>query len=549
MPLFLLLCVVIARGTDQIPLIPTYDIGEIAVSDVIAPISFAIPNPEETRRLKESETEQSPRVFRHLDKVAAGAELSLAEAFAQQRARFLAWMQQSAKRPVLDEATVDHPSFAKFVAWYQERNKSFPLSMSLARTWALGHSDELIVGNLVERLQGTMTAFICSEPFEPDDTRRTIRIVETKSPNASVSLTQILSGKEYPADELYTLDRAQEELETGFSDEQRSWGRFLADFVRPNCVFDAAASRRFKEHRLSKIAALDFYHPGDLIVSSGEVVDARMKRALDLLHQKRIEQDTRAASAQARREKVDSALAFVDRGLTAGFAGIEKLVRSQYHVPMAIGACLLLLLWLRQLRKQRLETPAPAATAQDPAYAVVVNRNRQETIFVPLSQTLSTASGNADVPTTLPAKFDFAPLPQEAPWEEKVLAAEQRADELMQLVRAGLAPHLAKHLASQFVRELMSQRHQLIQTQKLSESELTRLEAQFATVQAELIERLSSYELRNAELEKELADRRKENHDLIRMMMGLTRTQQEKIEAAEESSPEGVGSLRGNPLP
>ena len=522
-----------ACGAEHIPPIPKYDVGETAASDVISPIAFSIPNPEETKRLKEQETVQSPRVFRHLDKAAAEAELNLANAFAQQRARFLELMQQSAKRPVLDEATVEHPSFLRFVEWYQAREKLFPLDLSLARTWALGRSDEFILGTLIEKLQATMAAFICDEPLELADERRLVRIVRMKSPYASVSLSQTLAARDYAADDLFTLERAQNALELKFSGELQPWGKFLAGFVQPNCVYDATASRRFKEHRLSQIAIHDYFHPGDLIVASGEVVDARMKRALDLLRQKRIEQDARAAAAQTRREKVDAAFALIDRGVTAAFTGIEKLVRSGYHVPLAIAVCLLLLLYLRQVRKKRLETPAPDP-AKEPVYAVVVNRNRQETIFVPLSEAVATASGNCDTPApALPSRFEFAALPEKASWEDKVFAAEKRADELMQLVRAGLAPHLAKHLMSQFVRELMSQRNQLIQTQKVSETELNRIESQFATVQAELIERLSGYELRNAELEKELAEKRKENRELIRIMMGVTRNQQEKLETAE----------------
>ena len=518
-------------SADDIPLIPLYQIGETAASDVLAPIAFSIPNPEETRRLKELETEQSPLVFRYIPEVGAEAEVNLAGTIARHRSRFMEHLQQSAKRPVLDEATVEHPSFARFVAWCQERDKSFPLTLSLARTWALARSDDLLVANLLEKLQATMSLFICAEPAELKGATRSFRVVEAKSLHASIALAQIQSGQDYPADQLLTLEQARREVEGKFSGEQKAWGRFLMSFVRPTCAYDPGATRRYKEHRLSKIAATDFYQRGELIVSSGELVDARIKRALDLLHAKRLEQDARAALAQQRREKVDSAVALLDRGFTGALAAAGRFVRSEYNPPVAVGICLLLLLWLRQIRKKRMAL-RPADT-KEPAYAVVVNRNRQETIFVPLADAMSATSAPSEASGQLPARFDFAPLPQNGTWEEKVFAAEKRAEELMQLIRAGLAPHLAKDLMGQFVRELLSQRNQLMATQRVSESELTRLEGQFAALQEQLISRLSSYELRNTELEKELAERRKENRELIRMMMGLTRNQQEKVEAVE----------------
>jgi hypothetical protein len=386
---------------------------------------------------------------------------------------------------------------------------------------------------VAEKLQSTMGRFICDEPV---DGNRPFRVVSQNASKNWLSLGLVAqAGKDYPSEDLLTLEQARHELEDKFWGEQRGWGKFVAGFVRPNCFYDATASRQYKDDRLSKIDAADYYQAGDLIVSSGELVDARVKRALDLLREKRVQQEIRAMRVQARRDKLDSAIAVIDQGVTGIFTQIETLLQSEYRTPAGIAICLLLILWLRQLRKKRLQASATSDPAKEPAYAVVVNRNRQETIFVPLSEAASTASGNSDTPAALPAKYEFGALPEGISWEEKIFAAEKRAEELMQLVRTGLAPHLAKHLMSQFVRGLLSQRNQLIQTQKLGESELTRLEAQFAVVQRELTDRLGSFESRNAELEKELAEKRRENRELIRTMMGVTRAQQEKTESIVQS--------------
>ena len=50
--LWLILTVRFAAAAE-IPLIPRYEVGDVAVADLIAPVAFAVPNPEETKRLQE----------------------------------------------------------------------------------------------------------------------------------------------------------------------------------------------------------------------------------------------------------------------------------------------------------------------------------------------------------------------------------------------------------------------------------------------------------------------------------------------------------------
>src|SRR4051812_10694167 len=124
----LIIAVPVARTAD-IPIIPSYEIGEAAVSDVIAPVAFAVPNPEETKRLRELESQRAPLVFRYCPKTTAEAEAALLQAIAEHRHQFLTYMERAANRNVLDESTVNHPTFARFVTWCQARDKAFPLTM------------------------------------------------------------------------------------------------------------------------------------------------------------------------------------------------------------------------------------------------------------------------------------------------------------------------------------------------------------------------------------------------------------------------------------
>jgi hypothetical protein len=162
-----------------------------------------------------------------------------------------------------------------------------------------------------------------------------------------------------------------------------------------------------------------------------------------------------------------------------------------------------------------------------------LNRDRNETIFLPAKATLN--------PTiTLPENIELV-SPVEAvtitdhkAWQERVLAAEKRAEELMAMVRAGLAPHLARELMNRLVRELISQRAGLLHTHQVAERELTAMEARFENVISQLQERLAAYEKRNAELERELAAKKEENLELIKASIVMTQGKLDSARAGKD---------------
>ena len=79
--LWLILTVRFAAAAE-IPLIPRYEVGDVAVADLIAPVAFAVPNPQETKRLQELEVAQAPLVFRFHSEAAAQSGIGLTEAIA-----------------------------------------------------------------------------------------------------------------------------------------------------------------------------------------------------------------------------------------------------------------------------------------------------------------------------------------------------------------------------------------------------------------------------------------------------------------------------------
>jgi hypothetical protein len=79
------------------------------------------------------------------------------------------------------------------------------------------------------------------------------------------------------------VTKARSELLSSFPKDQRAMGRFLTNFVEPNYIFDAELNRRIRSEKTNAIWAVNSYEPGQVIVRSGERIDAKTKAALDEL--------------------------------------------------------------------------------------------------------------------------------------------------------------------------------------------------------------------------------------------------------------------------
>ena len=108
-------------------------------------------------------------------------------------------------------------------------------------------------------------------------------------------------------------------------------------------------------------------------------------------------------------------------------------------------------------------------------------------------------------------------------WQQRALAAEQRADRAHAAIRAGVLPQLADWLKQKFVRGLVSDRSQMLDTQKSAAAEMAELERRLDELHTPLQERLHAYEKRIAELERSLAAKGEENRELLRAKIEMTR--------------------------
>lgn len=94
-------------------------------------------------------------------------------------------------------------------------------------------------------------------------------------------------------------------------------------------------------------------------------------------------------------------------------------------------------------------------------------------------------------------------------------------------LRAGLLSHLAGLISNLFVRRLISQRAELLDSQEKAAAEVDQLGARLEHAHSRMQDRLLAYERRIAELEKELETKDEENRELIKAELRTIRKQLE----------------------
>jgi len=323
---------------------------------------------------------------------AAPSEAFSHETIERTRAEFIENLYLASKHRQLTVEQAQHPGFHRFVSWFQQKHKDFPLSAELARAWAIGSQE------LAEQLAAELR-------YIP---RTTKPIIEAPS-NSTPTWAQIAALTQ----QIVAL------LPPGISWTQRTWAA--------NPVLFAG-------------------------IAGGIIVLFAAQRTL---HRRGPAHSTRVVGKQA-------------------------------------------------------------------AYTVIFNSARNETIFLPIKTDstpqliIADTASSGETVQTRAEPGSLSVLPMDLQWENQLRSSEKRAEELLAQVRAGLAPHLARHLTSQLVRKLVDDRARLLEAQKIACAEVATLEQRFARIHSELQERLRDYQARNIQLEKQLAERTDQNRQLLR---------------------------------
>lgn len=453
-----------------------YRVGDIVAEEVLAPVPLLVIDSEATAALKEKESQRVPVVFRFDRTVAALVELELRESFSQARSNFLQLMHSSFHHTKLEEYQLQTEQFEKLMASFKKRDKLFPLTKAMADEWALGREGFGEYIGTVARVQKAM-----QQPIRVDNLTNApkiggqITLVTVKSAAEVLSLDDLKErGQAIPKTNLLTMSRARLALLERFGADEEDAARFAARALKINTFLEDELTLAARARHTDPLFVADNFQAGQVVARKGQRVDRKILAAFSQIQEKtvagRLQQQVVQQKEQADREKA---------------AALEAQASNKWLVGGVVGLAVLSLIcvtWLAVRRK------APAISV--PAAVGAGN--------------LATDSADGE-------------------WQQRVLAAEEKAARAQDAIRAGVM----EQLKDKAVSSLASQRTEMLAAQQAAAAEMAELERRLNELRAPIQERLKTYEGRIAELERALAAKDAENRELIRAKIDLMRQQLE----------------------
>jgi membrane-associated HD superfamily phosphohydrolase len=473
-----------------------YQIGDKAEEDIVATTKLSFVDADATEAMKQRDAQRVAVVIRYYTNAADDLDKTFREMFSKTQVNFLKAVDDSFGHPTLSAQELGSPKFQSLVASFQKDNELFPLSANRAALWASGDADQAYESSLAATLRQAMTPIIRPEPL-PDGIKlnTTVRLVALGDPNVkltSESATRL--GKGFPKTNLVSFAQVKKDFQSIFDVDERDVGRYLATLLKPNCVVDADLTREMQAKRVEGEWAVVNYETGEIIAHRGQVIDRKIKAALDQLKDKVV-----VGQLQELQVKQQAAVGQLQQLVADDKA---KTAQSQAHIRWVIGALAVVVIFM--------------------ALAIWQLSRRKQTVSL------------------LPAPVAGGAVEQ---WQQRALVAEQQNEKLQTAARAGLFAHLSQWLSQAFTRRLVSERQLLLDTQSKAAAEMAELEARLEKVHAPLQERLAAYERRIAELEKELTARGEENRALLKAKIEMMRKQ---LESEREKSRAAANRLEFN---
>ena len=477
-----------------------YRLGDTIEADITTPVSLRVVDTEGTAALKVKEALRVPSIFRFDPATADAVEEDFRVAFTNTRSNFLGQVQARFDRRKLDEADLTTEKFQQLVGAMLQQKKTLPFTTNLAELWARGDSGHGIQSSVLARLREIM-----ERPIRPDflpagfKLSGQVWLVTVTNREQPLTLDEAeTNGSSLARTNVLVLSRVRKALLSTFPPEQDAMARAAAAAIRLNCLPDAALTQEARGRQTEPLFAADHYEAGQVIAHRGQIVDAKIRAAIDQLLE-------RTAVAQLQRQvgekqAVAETIRHRNERLWAGLVGLTLVLIS--------------VSW-RLVRKRKALSLLPARVADGGSSAAVIAcPSCDETIVIP-----------AGALTATPENVDT--------WQKRAFAAEQRAERAHAAIRAGVLTQFAGWLRHTFVRSLISQRSQMIDTQKSAAAEMAEMERRLNELREPLQERLRAYEQRIAELEQSLSAKNEENRELLQAKIKLTR---QRLQAEREGN-------------
>jgi hypothetical protein len=433
---------------------------------------------ERTETLREREAAKVPVVFRHYTNAAAEAELKMLTAYNSAKEGFLKSLERSFKTRKLEAETIEQERFGRAVAAYYKANRTFPLTTNLATLWALGEQDQIVLEDLTSTLRQAMRGYIRPDTLSAiaKSGPGQVRLVPRGSTNA-LELDRALGRSiNFYRTNFVAVGRVRKDVQARFGLDEQWAGKFVSSFVRENCVCDEPLTLLSRARRTDPIISAETYEAGAVVAKAGELIDTRVKIALDELR-RRTEGDVIKAQVAEEKRKAETIAAELEATQAkVTQAEVEKRnLRLVLVGAGALGVAMVVGLLIARGRRPRTMAMAPAGSA-----------NAQ------LNSALATPA-----------------------------------------VRSSVVAEMTRWLKEHFAQRLITSNAAIVETQRLAALQVAELERRLEEMNGPLQNRLQAYEQRITELEQQLTAQGAENRELLKATIKMAR---ERLEAQRSQS-------------
>jgi len=261
----------------------SYAIGEPAVEEVIAPRNISWVDSLETEVRRERELAKGPVLFRVDPAVSTRVVERFNLAVASTRASFLDSMEKLFGTRRLNSGQVEGQLFRQLVIDYRREHPGFPITVLKAGRWAQGDEEETIQQALSDKLAAASKKLVHPDGWPSAAHGDHLRLISSDALSES-NVDLLKQSKLVRRTNIVAISKVREMLQAQLPREQQATAKYLAGFIEVNCRFDADLTRQLREQRARAIKVVQSFDKGSLIAGQGQIVDAKIKTALDALN-------------------------------------------------------------------------------------------------------------------------------------------------------------------------------------------------------------------------------------------------------------------------
>ncbi|MFO1477984.1 MAG: hypothetical protein U1F98_15215 [Verrucomicrobiota bacterium] len=449
-------------ATPQARELSDYRIGDVAEETIVSPAALTLPQDNPAAR----DLDSTIVCFRFNTNAATESEAAFRAAVNAAHTNFLNSFESTFGRRKALPQDFASSRFQQLVFLSQVQNALFLANTNLAERWALGESEEPWIASLCARLHEAQERPVYNPDALPSELSQnsTVRLLlvarRSEKPAAGTELHPLVLTRA----DLRPLARARADLRASLPPSDAATADFLGSFLQANCIPDAELTRMLRDPRPDP--GPDRLEPGQTIVRRGDIIDRRAKTAIDQILRLPAPAPAPAAVAAAAKNPAP-----VQRWPMISGRTILIICAAGWVVCLGLIA----LIW--EFRRRRTSARGAVVYSESTVYVLGEDPVR---------------------------------------WIQSARTPEERAQRAEEILRAGLLPRLAGVLSNGFVRRLVSQRAQLLQTQKAAASEMDQLADRLEIIHTRMQDRMLAYEQQIARLEKELESRNAESREMIK---------------------------------